>query len=122
MLHMLLPDILSRQPLAETDPVDHKISFIDSPLSSILPQNYIKLAEHTSKDKTLSQVITQCIEGWPQRVEFVKTELKPNFSRRDELTVDAECLLWGSRVIVPSSMHYNVLELLHSGHPGETRM
>jgi hypothetical protein len=118
----MLPDFLSRQFLAETDPVGHKISFIDSPLSYILPLNYIKLAEHTSKDKTLSQVITQSIEGWSQRVELVKTELKPYFSRRGELTLDAGCLLWGSRVIVLSSLHYNVLELLHSGHPGETRM
>jgi hypothetical protein len=84
---VLLPDFPSRQPLTETDPEDHRISFIDSPLSSILPLNYIQLAEHTSKDKILSQVITQCKEGWPQRVELVKGDLKPYFSRRDDVTM-----------------------------------
>ncbi|XP_029139135.1 uncharacterized protein K02A2.6-like, partial [Protobothrops mucrosquamatus] len=32
------------------------------------------------------------------------------------------CILWGSRVIVPSSFRPRVLESLHEGHPGIVRM
>ena len=48
--------------------------------------------------------------------------LSPFMSRKFELSVDQGCLLWGSRVIIPSSLRDSVLTELHTTHPGMTRM
>ena len=39
-----------------------------------------------------------------------------------ELSVQDECLLWGSRVEVPEVLRPRVLNELHSGHVGICRM
>ena len=46
----------------------------------------------------------------------------PFYERRDELAVHDCCLLWGTRVVVPSVHRKSVLIQLHEGHPGITRM
>ena len=39
-----------------------------------------------------------------------------------ELTVETECLLWGSRVVIPPQHREQVLQELHVSHPGMCRM
>ena len=39
-----------------------------------------------------------------------------------ELTVEAECLLWGSRVVILLQHWEQVLQELHVSHPGMCRM
>ena len=51
-----------------------------------------------------------------------QTELKPYERRQHELTIECGCLLWGSRVIVPSKLQSYVLGELHVSHPGIVRM
>ena len=48
--------------------------------------------------------------------------LKPYFTRKDEISIQDGCLLWGSRVIVPSRVRQRVLDELHACHPGMTKM
>ena len=45
-------------------------------------------------------------------------DMRPYFIRRNELSVDNGCILWGSRVIIPSRMRKDVLNLLHATHMG----
>ena len=47
----------------------------------------------------LSQVLQFVLQGWPSEVE--EEALKPYFIRREELSVQAGCLLWEARVVVP---------------------
>ncbi|XP_064478090.1 uncharacterized protein K02A2.6-like [Ornithodoros turicata] len=44
------------------------------------------------------------------------------FVRRDQLSVEQDCLTWGYRVIIPRSLQPAVLSLLHEAHPSMTRM
>ena len=48
--------------------------------------------------------------------------LKPYEQRREELSLQDGCLLWGNRVIIPDMARARVLEELHVGHPGISRM
>ena len=48
--------------------------------------------------------------------------LKPYKSRSLELTTEGGCILWGARVVVPTSLRENVLKQLHEVHPGASRM
>ena len=50
--------------------------------------------------------------------------MRPFNRRSEELSVQDGCVLWGSRVIIPKKGQQGarVLELLHDGHPGISRM
>ena len=61
-----------------------------------LPVTYQQLKTATNHDPILGQVV-QCIRnGWP--VAAVE-ELKPYVARKLELTLQDDCVLWGTRVV-----------------------
>ena len=49
-------------------------------------------------------------------------EFQPFNRKGEELSVQDCCLLWGSRLVIPEAMRLRVLEELHAGHPGVSRM
>ncbi len=74
----------------------------------------------TDKDSQLAQV--------RQLVQFGSTEkcpspeLKSYFNRRQELSVLAGCIVWGSRVVVPPQGWEALLAQVHDTHPGIVKM
>ena len=74
----------------------------------------------TARDPCLSQVLTYVQKGWPDRVQ--EEQLKPYWHCRTELTSHDGCLLWGQRVVIPPQGRTTVLQELHGGHWGITRM
>ncbi|XP_077280521.1 uncharacterized protein LOC143907554, partial [Temnothorax americanus] len=70
--------------------------------SKITCLDYKAVARKTSKDKVLSLVKRMVTNGWPERkINAWTEELKPYALRRDELSTEKECLMWGQRVIIP---------------------
>ena len=78
-----------------------------------------EVAAHTAKDTFLKTILSWVRYGWPATVT---QDYEPYFRRRLELTVAGNCVLWGDRVIVPQTLRRHILDLLHTGHPGGTRM
>jgi hypothetical protein len=113
-------DGLSRLPLEEkqdvssVEPTIFNIAQIQS-----LPVTASQVAKETCKDSVLSKVLRYTQQGWPESVEDC---LQPFQRRQHELSVEAECLLWGIRVIIPTTLRQQLLEELHRDHPGITRM
>ena len=115
-------DALSRLPLpAATDctpvPGDWTllVNFLDwSPVCSS------DIRKHTGSDPTLSKVYKYLERGWPSSVS--DDSLLPYSRRKDELSLQSGCILWGSRVIIPSKLQDTLLKELHSGHTGASRM
>ena len=56
-----------------------------------------------SKDPVLSCVHKYVMCGWPNHVNDIS--LKLIFSRKDELSIQEGCILWGSGVVVPPQVH-----------------
>ena len=73
----------------------------------------------TRRDPVLSQVFRYVQDGWPATVN---DKYKPFYKRKDELSIEAGCLLWGNRVIVPEKFRPTLIEELHRDHPGASRM
>ena len=84
-----------------------------------LPVTAGAVATATLQDPLLSKVLLYLRQGWPASVP---AELQPFSSRRLELTVESQCLLWGIRVVVPQKLRASVLQELHSDHGGMVRM
>ena len=73
----------------------------------------------TNNDPVLSRVRDLLLKGWQNTAD---ENLKPFQKRKDELSVQAGCVLWGSGIIVPPPGCRKVVEELHEGHPGATRI
>ena len=114
-------DGLSRLPLQSTASPDPDIvaasCFNMSQIAS-LPITAQKVATATRSDPLLSKVITYVREGWPNSPG---SDLKPFAQRENELTVEGDCLLWGTRVVVPGRYRDDVLKELHTSHSGMSR-
>ena len=64
-----------------------------------------------------------CFHNWPVEKSFTKLDPAHPYSQRSkELTVQNDCILWESRVVMPEVRRGKVMEILHDGHPGMTRM
>ena len=84
-----------------------------------LPATAAKVGSCSRHDPQVSRVMhfTRC--GWPSSVP---ADLKPFYSRREELTVEGGCLLWGVRVVVPAKLRVRILSDLHRDYGGIVRM
>ena len=76
----------------------------------------------TSKDPILSQVYSYTARGWPDTAHSIPEKVKPFFNKCLQLSITNGCLLWGLRVVIPPQYQEAVLQLLHEGHPGMSRM
>lgn len=77
------------------------------------------LAKESSKDPVISKVLRYVKEGWPNTSE---ENLRHFRKLSDSLTTENGCLFFGARIVIPSSVQPQVLELLHLGHCGMQRM
>ena len=113
-------DALSRLPLPDTGsgtptgPSVYNINQITS-----LPVSSTDVERATKRHPLLSKVVRYTRVGWPDRVP---DSLQPFFRRRYELTTEGDCLLWGTRVVIPTSLREAIRKELHQGHPGVSRM
>lgn len=117
-----IADILSRMPLAEvdSDPVPPEVHA----LFRGLEEGLVKagdIVRETAKDPVLARVLHRVRHGWTG-ADKNDTMLKPFYMRKDELSIDNECVLWDVRVIIPTTLRKSVLNMLHDTHIGAARM
>ena len=117
-------DGLSRVPLSETKDsgTEAMSAYIDALMCEHLeeaPLNARQIATATRKDRELSQLHRYIMEGWPKEIP---DEMRMYHKKRDELSVEQGCVLWGTRVIAPVKLRTAVLKEVHSGHPGTVKM
>ena len=85
------------------------------------PMTATEIRKTTARDPVLARVLQNVQSGRPD--ECGAEELnKPYWLRRTELSTQQGCLLWGSRVVVPTSLRTSMLKELHDTHPGVSRM
>ena len=82
---------------------------------------YSHIRVWTDCDPTLSKVRRWVQEGWQARAKR-DPDLQPYCQRRDELSTEGGCLLWGSQVVVPPRGRKRALSILHEALPGIIRM
>ena len=57
--------------------------------------------------------------GW---ADHVTDNLRPFWQKREEIAVEGDCVMWGTRVIVPDKLRKQIIEELHKAHPGVVHM
>ncbi|XP_060543247.1 uncharacterized protein K02A2.6-like, partial [Pantherophis guttatus] len=107
----------SKKPVEDPAPTLHLLHIDDD---ASCPVSSADVAVHTQKDPTLRQVKSWILRGWP--AEKPEERFSPFTRKQEELSTIKGCLLWGDRVLIPSTLQRWTLETLHKGHPGIVRM
>ena len=115
-------DMLSRLPVTTKHTEDEDLNAVVCALNletTCIDAETIRV--ETKKDPVLSKIATFILDGWP--ITSPDSELMIAYWRRkDELSMELGCVLWGARVIIPTKLKQFVLEMLHLTHPGSPGM
>ena len=93
-----------------------EVKLINSLQIGSLPLTAGQIRKATRADPVLSRVVEYTMTGW---ADDENPAIQTYYQRRNELTVEDGCLLWGIRVIIPGSLRERVLQ---EGHPGTVLM
>ena len=119
-------DGLSHLPLqdepSEQDESAEIVCALEEHQLHFLPIRASDIKAATSKDPVLSQVYSYTVRVWPDTAHSIPEKVKLFFNKRLQLSITNGCLLLGLRVVIPPQYQEVVLQLLHEGHPGMSRM
>lgn len=89
-------DMLTRLPLKKSTEDSILQITIPEPLSSL------DIEVETKKDPVLSMVVSYTKRGWPTHVKDER--LKPFFAKRNELSLNGNCIYYADRVVIPKKL------------------
>ncbi|XP_012532687.1 uncharacterized protein K02A2.6-like [Monomorium pharaonis] len=117
-------DGFSRLPMPEKKTKENKAEM--TYLKYVVDQNFVcfdykQIARETRRDKELTQTTKYIMLGWPHR-KNIPDHLQKYEIRKDELTIEENCLMWGYHVIIPKKLQEEVLSELHATHVGIVRI
>ncbi|KAJ8018701.1 hypothetical protein HOLleu_43163 [Holothuria leucospilota] len=116
-------DCLSRLPIGDVNAskTTKEATNMNKVQIKSLPVSAKEIGNATNNDKILARVKHFVLYGWPNE-QTLSPELIPYYRKKDELSVESNCLLWGLRVIIPYKYQDYVLKELHTSHPGMAKM
>jgi hypothetical protein len=97
---------------------EDEITFCEFDFISFAPKKQFQLREATKSDHVLKGLMEIIINGWPERINQLPTDIKPYWSFRDELAIEDGIIFKGQQVIIPECMRADVLQQLHQSHQG----
>ena len=115
-------DMLSRLPLQECpsrETLPGETVLLMETLQ-VSPVNFEHIRKWTEADGVLSKVKELLITGWMS--DDGDEDLQPYRKRKGELSLQDGCILLGARVIVPEPGRGAVIEEVHAGHQGISKM
>lgn len=120
-------DALSRLPLPHSPAVTPQLPeiltvkrLLDDANSPVTAQ---QIGVWSASDPVMSHVKRCILTGnWVDVPEGLVPFMKPYLCRKNELSVHGNCLVWGSRVVIPPDARSKLLSLLHDSHPGVVMM
>ena len=113
-------DMLSRLPTEDSENLATELSINYFSITDDLPISATDICTETKKDVILSKVFNHIRNGWPK--SNTDENIKEYFLRKNELSVDKGCILWGGRVVIPPKFRKRILDELHQEHTGMVRM
>lgn len=112
----------SRGPMKTEESDMFQINAVMQEALEALPVTAKQIRYYLTRDKTLGKVQRWTLSGWPAKLTEEEEELRPFFSKKEELHVQQGVLMWGSRAVIPTQLRVKLLNELHSCHSGIVRM
>ena len=102
-------DALSRLPVEDNTPVfDSEFTSLNYVCEGVSVLDASAIAKETQRDETLCKILRYIANGWPDDKHLSDVE-KYYYHKRNELTLEKGCILWGIRVIIPYMLQSKVL-------------
>ena len=79
-----------------------------------------QIRQSQEADPVCQQLVEFTMEGWQEK-KSLSRELRQYHKVRCELAVAEGVLMRGSRVVIPTSLHQDMLQRIHTGHQGITK-
>lgn len=80
-----------------------------------------RIRSETVQDSQLVTLMSTILNGWPEHMAQCPLSVRDFWNFRDELSVMDQLVMKGKRIVIPRSMQYEMLQKLHTGHPGVER-
>ena len=77
-----------------------------------------EIRNSTEEDPQISNAIVFTLEGWPKFAKNVPISLQQFHEYHNHFSVANGLLLYDSRIVIPKSMHDEILKKIHMGHQG----
>ena len=113
-------DALSRLPHEASTEGSERVIYSVSVIADDFPIPAGNIGNASLVDPVLSKVHQFVMSGWPEGCPDETITLC--YNRRNELSCEQYCVLWGSRVIIPPVFRAKMLGKLHWEHPGTCGM
>ncbi|XP_065095800.1 uncharacterized protein K02A2.6-like [Ochlerotatus camptorhynchus] len=95
----------------------------DYVIASVALEDDIRIVQKATQSDPVSKKVYRFLhDGWPASKQIFDPELKRFCDRQESLTTVQGCILFGERLVIPSSNRKRCLDQLHRGHPGIQRM
>lgn len=90
--------------------------------SGDIQMNFKNIQVATQKDCLLQKII-KCVKNgnWPSFI-FNDNIFKPFYLKRYEFSIEANCLIWINRLVIPQKCQSQILQQLHITHLGIVKM
>ena len=110
-----IADALSRSPIKEYETLNSVNNLTSTPLNKT---SILKFKDATEKDEILNNLKQVISRGWPDSKDDLQPELRPYFHYRDEMSLEDGIITRGERIVVPTSLRYEMKHKIHTGHMG----
>lgn len=80
-----------------------------------------RIRAETVQDSQLVTLMSTILNGWPEHMAQCPLSVRDFWNFRDELSVIDQLVMKGHRIVIPRSTQYEMLQKLHTGHPGVER-
>ena len=125
--NLMIPDTLSRASMPDIHLVDQDFNAeVEAYVTMVWQtlqaseQQLVNIQQQQERDEICKQIVTYCNNSWPSQEEL-PTPIQPYLSVASELSVVHGLLMRGVRMVIPATMHMEILEKLHKGHQGITK-
>ena len=117
---LTVADALSRTPLESTEipNTEQEIqAHVDAALETkpVSPQ---KLTQETAADEQLQIAMKYIKHGWPDHARNVPIQRHDLYRARLQLSVVDNMLVYGNRIVTPTTLRPDILSRIHEGHMG----
>jgi hypothetical protein len=122
-----LADGLSRAPIEDSNQLLDDLAAFSvcsaevSSLAAFSPLKKQQLLKHAEDDPVYQKLIRTIIQGWPSCRTNLDDQLKPFWDCREELSVYDGIVFRGERIVIPTGMQSEILQILHASHQGMVR-
>lgn len=109
---------LSRLPIDDDDEQDIEFCSVNYLVQGSNLLSCETIARATREDPVLGRVMRLFRGNWKVHPELLTPVERLFYHKRYEIYLQKNCLMWGYRVIIPSSLRSTILKELHASHMG----